>query len=679
MKLKSSITFFIFLLSISLFAQKQKVKKNATEAEISMQNKKVTITNCTSINSAAIDFSPAFYQNGLVFVTSNKKAGVIDEKINEHFFDLEYAPMGGNHLPLEAEDFSLEVNSQYHEGPVTFSKDGKKAYFTSNNQKNGFTKADNMGKQVKQSIYEAKHGFKDWEEIERLPFCSDSYSCFHPSLSEDGKDLYFSSDMPGGYGGFDIYVVELKGKKWGKPRNLGAKINTKGNDAFPFIHESGKLFFASNGQKGLGGLDIYMTDIVNSEAGEVQNLGAPFNTAEDDFGFILDPQGRYGYFASSRSGGLGKDDIYLFETEEQERVFAQSYALNSVITTYDEDSKERVSGAAVRIFEQTGNGLLSGGDFYDVMLAPAKEGANELTLKLIRKQAKQLGDPNRYTTAIGEANYEMRNDRQYLIIVTKDGYESREMTYSTKGKEVGTLLLIDVPMKKQGCAVLTGVVMSEKFNTLIPNALIKVTNLTTQKTQALRSSSTGLFETCLDGATDYTIQVEKDGYKNSASETMKIGTDFSIPIVKDIALMPIAPAIITTPIEKGTVLVLENIYYDFNKAIIRSDATQELDALGDLMRTYKSMEIELVAHTDSRGGNEFNQKLSEQRAFSAKNYLVGRGIAGSRIKYRGAGESQLRNQCADGVECDETLHQYNRRTEVKVLKIDESVKVEYAK
>src|SRR5690606_30884883 len=137
--------------------------------------------------------------------------------------------------------------------------------------------------------------------------------CMHPSLSPDGMKLFFSSNMPGGYGGRDIYMSEKQGDTWSKPVNLGPEINSEKDEAFPFFHESGVLFFASEGHSGYGGLDLFMLDLSTRTWGKVINLGKPFNTPQDDFGMIVNTEGTSGYFSSNRDGGMGKDDIYFFD------------------------------------------------------------------------------------------------------------------------------------------------------------------------------------------------------------------------------------------------------------------------------------------------------------------------------------------------------------------------------
>jgi len=142
-------------------------------------------------------------------------------------------------------------------------------------------------------------------------------------------------------------------------------------------------------------------------------------------------------------------------------------------------------------------------------------------------------------------------------------------------------------------------------------------------------------------------------------------------------MQPITESVLTQPIQEGTVIALENIYYDFNKSSIRRGSTPDLDALVKLMQTYPSMEIEMTAHTDSRGSKDYNLQLSLKRAESAKQYLISHDIDPERIRAFGYGESQPRNHCIEGIECSESEHQYNRRTEVKITKIDEAIKVQY--
>ena len=150
--------------------------------------------------------------------------------------------------------------------------------------------------------------------VRNLPFNNDQYSVMHTTLSKDRSRLYFSSNMSGGLGGFDLYYVRIQqNNKYSKPINLGPGINTEGNEVFPFIHRNDVLFFASDAHPGLGGLDIFLATGLGTESQDVENMGAPFNSSKDDFSLFLDKNFKYGFLSSNRSGGKGEDDIYSFK------------------------------------------------------------------------------------------------------------------------------------------------------------------------------------------------------------------------------------------------------------------------------------------------------------------------------------------------------------------------------
>ncbi len=665
------------LITACLFAfdaTAQKTSKTKASKKLYEKGSAVVIKNATNINTPSLEFSPAYYQNGLVYATSRRSQGERDKKINETYFELFYASLDGNGLPLEPRQFSLEVNSQLHEGPVTFSRDGNVIYFTRNNLKKGVRKADSQGV-TRLKIYEAQKGPEDWENVKELSFNSDEYSACHPTLSADGKKLYFSSDMPGGQGGMDLWVAERQADTWSNPMNMGAEVNTNKNEVFPFIHSSGQLFFASNGHEGSGGLDIFMIDVGSKIWGTVSNLGEPFNSPADDLGLILSPGGRKGYFASDRSGGNGKDDIYMFEAFEGIGGETAPEVITSTIQVYDAKTNDRIEEAEVRIFERTTEGFIgSGNDLYEAVLMPADAGAGELVFKLIRKDAGSLGEADRMTDSNGEALYDFIGEKRYLLFISKDGYASNEVVYSTIGN-VGEAS-IAVPLNRAVCAELSGVVKDKSTNKPIPNAIIKISSSCSDDNVVLTDNA-GQFNYCLPADCNYVVTGIKENYTNGTVtfSNVKLGA----PLNAEVLLTPgsTTGSTYTTGLSVGSTIVLEHIYYDFNKSFIRKGAAVELDELKGLMLKYSSMTVELSSHTDSRGSTEYNQQLSQKRAASAKEYLVARGVAPNRITTRGFGESQLRNHCSDGMNCTEEEHQYNRRTEVKVTGVDENVKIQY--
>lgn len=639
----------------------------------------VVVKNANSINTAELEFSPVFYQTGLVYVSSRFTEGPKDKKIGETFFELFFSDTDRNGIPLKPEVFSLEINSQKHEGPVTFNEDFNEIYFTRNSDVPSTKRGANGKFKNMQQIYQAKKGLYDWKDVKKLAFNNDNYHCMHPSLSADGQQLYFTSDMPGGFGGTDIYVSIKKGDRWSRPQNLGAAVNSERNDAFPFIHESGTLFFSSSRQPGFGGFDIYKIDLLDTKA-KVENLSTPFNSSADDLGFILNQDGTRGYFASNREGGFGKDDIYMFEAPEGLQGLETPNQIPYRIIAYDDVTQERIPQASVRIFERAADGFIEGDNLYDVQLLPSEDG--EMVMKLVRKKEADLGKPLFVTDASGEVSSVIAEGKNYIVLVSKEGYKSGEVVFSSMN--ASGYQTIEVPLSPISCLTLSGKTLNNSYNASIPGTFVEVTNLCDNTTQSVRTNVQGEFEFCIPRGCQFTITGQKEGYKMAKTEvsTVSIRGNRSLQVdlsleIENASTISNNDNIMNEPIKAGTVIVLENIYYDFNKSSIRTGAARELDAVLNMMAQYPSLEIELIAHTDSRGKSRYNLDLSLRRAESAKSYLTSRGIAARRIKTFGYGESNPRNHCADGVECTEEEHQYNRRTEVKIVKIDEGVDVKY--
>ena len=659
--MKSLYRIFTLLCILSMFSAKLDAQSNDLN--------QIKLINCSEINTEYLEFSPSFYQNGLIFITAPTTAGPKDNKIGETFFEMYFSEFDGQGMPTEAEDFSFQMNTRVHEGPVTFNRTFDQMYFSRNNLKRNSTKADESGL-IRMQIYQSKKTFFDWEVPTKLSISNKEYDVMHPTLSPNGDRMYFTSNMPGSRGGTDIYMVSKVGDEWGDPVNMGPEINTDKNDAFPFIHESGTLFFASMGHNGMGGYDIFRVPVDGSRAmGPVENLGKPINSKEDDFGLILNAEGNRGYLTSARPGGAGRDDIYMFDG-----FIAAPKMLSSIVRVYDAETKDRIEGAEIRVFENTRDGLVSGGELYDVVVMPDRAGSSDLTLKLIRKNTADLGEPDLLTNVEGESPYTMQSGKNYIFFVTKDGYTSKEMTYSTVGKEGEQI--VEIPLAKERCAQATGQVKNALTGAGIANAVVRMTSSCGGKEEFIQTDANGNFEACLPPNCNYTFIGEKSGF-NPGNSSLNV-TPGSSGLNTVINLAPVAqPVVNANPFPVGTIIVFEKIYYDFNKSAIRTGAARELEEAVRIMQNYPSINIQLISHTDSRGGNAYNQKLSNSRAESAKRFMVSRGIAPSRITTLGMGENQPRNQCVDGVNCSEEEHQYNRRTELKVISISENVRVEY--
>lgn len=637
-------------------------------SDLSAQNG-VTVRNCSRINSPALEFSPAFYGNGMVFVSSRKRTGEIDKVTGETYFELYYADFDEDGLPIHPAPFSAEINSERHEGQVSFTKSSDKMYFSRNNISKGVPQA---GKDdtVRMRVYEAFKGPYDWERVRPLPFNNVNYSCMHPSLNYDGTRLFFTSNMPGGYGKMDIYFVDWDGSKWSAPINLGPEVNTPGNEVFPYIHDNGTLFFASTGLRGLGGLDMYMIDLSGSEWGKVLNLGQPFNSKADDFGLILDKEADRGFFSSNRNGGSGKDDIYAFEAPNGLQGLKPVLQATLRITAIDEDNNATMPNVNVRVFERSTDGLIKDGNTYAATLVPATDQSQDLVMRLNRKNDDELGSPTAVTGRDGSATISVAVNREYVLLISKSGFKTQEIPFTPKAKELKNT--IDVRMVHINCIPLKGIALTDKYEKPIPNTKIRVISNCSGQEVLLTSNLDGTFDHCLDLGCTYTILAEKYGFNPTqtqlSTENVRGSRSFSISM----RLIPNSEEVVRKPLAEGTIIVMENIYYDFNKAAIRTTDARDLEALTRLMLKYPSMEVELGAHTDSRGTSEYNLQLSQRRAEAAKEFLVRKGVAANRIRTTGFGETQIRNHCKDGVECAEKEHQFNRRTEVKVLKINEA-------
>ena len=273
-----------------------------------------TIQNA-GINSEFSDYGASFYKNTLVFASARDTGGIFVKKhswTNQSFTNLYSSLMADNGSLLEPEKFSKKINSKYHESTPVFTNDGLTMYFTRNNYLNG-KKGRDSEKGVLLKLYKATKNDGKWDNVSELPFNSNQYSCAHPALSPDEKTLYFSSNMPGSKGMSDIYKVAiLSDGNFGKPINLGDKINTQAKETFPFISKNNELYFASDGHPGLGGLDVFVAQLnENGTHGKIKNIGEPVNSNFDDFSFIIDTNSNNGFFSSNRENdNLGYDDIY---------------------------------------------------------------------------------------------------------------------------------------------------------------------------------------------------------------------------------------------------------------------------------------------------------------------------------------------------------------------------------
>lgn len=656
-----------------------------------LPKQQVSVTNARQLNSGHLDYSPVAYKEGIVFTSTRGKGkeGIEDQWTKDNFSDLFFAKKIGNQSFSAVEILEGAINGNFHDGTATFNKVGTKMYFSRNSDD-----GKNSQDIVDLKIYSAELVNNKWENVTELPFNHEEYSTCHPTLSADGNTLYFSSNRLGGFGGMDLYKSTRSGTHWSVPENLGEEINTAGNEIFPFVDNNGVLFFASNGLSGIGGLDIYQTQMVNGLWKPAENLGEPINSAKDDFGYCQLTNGEEGYFTSNRIGGFGGDDIYYWSGFSQPANTPQN-----IITVVDEKTGSKIQDALVTIVE----GVYK----------------NKVNIPKVRQVKNDELTPSEYraqpisflTDGKGKVQPEVRVGKTYTILIEKQGYAAVKKVVNAN-ELVRTPEWI-VPMTKRKGLSLNGSVIHQEYNRMIPNASVDLFNFCTGEYESTVSDDEGNFEFFLECNCDYELVAKKDRfvedkkkystlgmdckaakpinsilYLNVAEEVTKVMPEEKtvVPQVVNVKPTP-APIIVeSSPVtieetnyKVGQVITLEDVFYDFNKATIRGDASQALDNIVQILKQYPSMEIELYSHTDSRGDRMYNEDLSQRRASSAVKYIVARGISAHRLTGKGYGEWLLKNDCGDGVDCSEAQHQENRRTEVKITKLDADVEVRYRK
>lgn len=676
---------FVFLaLPSSTHAQQSGKSKSKDRFREKDYARPPDIRNAAEINGPGMDYSPIYHRDGIVFVSNSSRAGRTDARYQDRpSFDLYFALLDANQEPTVRQAFSDELNSRLNEGQATFSRDGRTVYFTRNNMYKGVQKAGDDGR-VRMKIYQARLGKYDWENVQELPFNDNNFSCMHPSLSVDGQRLYFTSDMPGGQGGFDLYVsTRMADGTWSTPANLGPEINTDKNELFPFITFGEKtLLFASSGHNTLGGLDIFSVNLDKVDEGVI-NLNEPFNSPHDDMGMILNEDGTRGFFTSDRPGGHGKADIYAFKLDKNLESVEKPQESRVTIVVTDGRTGQPIPRAEVRILQSTDDGFISAkNDFYYTELAPTPESPNSFSLRLVRKDADELGNPDLVTNAAGKAYGDFVLYRSYLILASYDGYQTAERLYTMEPNKSGELTLS--LFEEAVCHRMTGMVSTDKFNTRIPNATLIFTHLESNKQTVAHTDLNGEYNICLPLEGEYRLQVKREGFRPQILTT-KATRGKSIN--NTIRLEPVEMAVVATtdaaktdamlarPLQDGYVITMDKINFEPGKATLNQSAVRHLDAIVELMQRYPEMEIDLTMHTDSRGEAKANLELSNERAKNAKTYLTYKGIAADRIAAVGKGDTQVRNRCTKGVECTEAEHNVNNRLEVKVRKVGSAVKV----
>ncbi|ASS49880.1 MAG: hypothetical protein A3D31_09885 [Candidatus Fluviicola riflensis] len=598
-----------------------------------------------NVNTVSTDFGgyPSADQETVYFVTSRNDPSFVNHVWtwkNERFLDLYAGKSGQEQEIANPELITRRVNSRYHEGPLCFSANGQRVYFTRNNISKGKKRNDQQGIQNLKLYMADVQADGSWENETEFALNSRDYSVGHPSLSPDGKYLYFASDMPGGFGGADIYRIAIAADgSFGQPENLGKEINTEGQDMFPWMSQDGYLFFSSDGRVGLGGLDVFVM-LPNDKGGisKVLNVGKPVNSQKDDFAFTMLNDNKQGYFSSNRDGGKGEDDIYAY-------LLTKPFKIDLM-----------VAGIAT----EKGTGMILPG--------------TEIILQNETGEIIETIKSDNY----GAYSFNVEPEFNYRIVARQTDYYDDQVQFSTKNLAEGTeKIQQDIDLEKDPGLALYLLVTDGTNKS--PLSGVKLTIADNGTKNPFIDQVTGETGDVLKGLADkkvgeqlsYTITLSKEGY---LSKTVQFTTQIIQPGVINVhEKLDLTLDKIEVGIDLATLIDIKPIYFDYAKFNIRKDAAIELEKIVKVMNDYPTMQIELGSHTDCRGSIQSNESLSDKRAKASAAYIKSKIKNPERIYGKGYGEAKLKNDC--GCEgpvkstCSEESHQENRRTEFIIIKM----------
>ena len=457
-------------------------KKNPTRYVVKRMDK---------FNSRRGEFSPMLLgpdYDQLYFASSrskdkDQKISAITGQNNNNFYVIKKDEQGNWLQPEELED---EVNTEFDEGTPSFTSDGNTMYYTY------CTQAPEGDRTAE--IYMSSRSSAKWGKGSKVEILKDSVTALaHPSVSPDGRWLYFVSDAVGGQGGKDIFRARINGNDFGPMENLGPEINTPGDEVFPYVRDSVTLYFASNGHPGMGGLDLFRATLDSTEHWHVENMRSPINSNGDDFGITFEGVHERGFFSSNRNDARGYDHLYSFELP------IITVKIEGIVFDVDEVP---IEGATVRIV--------------------GRDGLNAKVL----------------TMKNGEYEVELERDIRYVMMASARGFLNQNFELKTGAEEKNETYIVDFYLS---------------------------------------------------------------------------------PITKPV--------------------VIENIFYDFDKATLRPESKAALDEMIKMLNDNPNVTIELGAHTDRKGTDKYNEGLAQRRAQSVVDYLIEGGIAPDRLEAKGYGES----------------------------------------
>jgi outer membrane protein OmpA-like peptidoglycan-associated protein len=634
-------------------------KNNKAHKQLFDKISKVDLVNL-SINTKNSDFGAYAVKNDstnsyyTLFTSANvsslkeiKKSKFI--KPDQPTYDIYKTQLNYPSLEVSsAISLSGELSNEYQEGPAIVTEDQQTVYFT---RSNSLDADDDV---LYLSLYSVSSGMLDQQDS-IIPFSinNDHYSVMHPTISNDGKKIFFSSNIPGGYGGLDIYYCEIEGvqsknvdgnlkkvNKLSDPINLGNRINTEGNEVFPYIMNDDLLFYSSDGRIGLGGLDIFIAhNYLDTSLTKIDNLGKPFNSPKDDFSFFISKDIKFGFLSSNRFGGKGDDDIYCFKINLSISEGTDDYYTMVKGETLEVNSNSVLNNDFLNDADQS---FLSQNVFYKAKLIN-KPSNGKINFK---SDGTFIYTPNNDSVTVDVFTYRILNDQ----------YSNDTISVFIKALDKTVPVAVDDHyLIKKG----------ENFSTDSING-----TLHNDSDSGGDILNTILLDSTLHGEIDF----KKDGSFTYIPEDYYVESDTFTYIVTDglhYDTAEVTLARLVSGVDIATIIEINPIYFDINKSNIREDAATELLKIVKVMNDYPLMVVELGSHTDCRASQTYNRNLSDRRAKSSASFIKERISKPERIYGKGFGESKLKNKCeCEGsriVPCSEEEHQENRRTEFLII------------
>lgn len=582
-----------------------------------------------SINSEYPDYSPLVTADeSMIIFTSRRMGSTGGERTidNQYYEDIYVSYKMKEGTWSTATSIGQPINTNNNEAAVSLSIDGQQMFIY---------KDSNGG-----DLYSSSLDGEKWTAP--VPLASDINTPAwetHACISADGNTIYFVSDRKGGLGGRDIYrCVKLPNGQWSLALNLGPTINTPFDEDSPFIHPDGvTLYFSSNGQKTMGGFDIFYSS-KNNEEGKWStpvNMGYPINTTDDDIFYIPTTDGKHAYYSSSRAGGKGDKDIYRITLES---AVTEPVTLLKGYLNFDGKAKMPTS-TSVRIT------------------------ATDMETGTIVQEVRPNAKTGKYIITLNPGP----NGKTYNVTYEADGFQPVSETikvepsssYQEIEREIG-LKSINFESKTLGTVSVNGTI-TDKSNKPIPGAKITIKD---NNTGALvdtyyTNTTDGKYYFVLQRGQNYYLSYEADNYMFQSE---------NVNVPKEPLYSEINKVIVLEQIKKGVKITLNNLFFASNKANISKESQIELEKLYTLMNENSDLVIEIAGHTDNKGSDKTNMKLSQDRANAVVTYLVKKGINAKRLVAKGYGSTQpvASNKLPNG-KPDPIGMQKNRRVEMKVL------------